>query len=212
MEFVVIAKREHGIIEVECKAGIIDVLTGSEIIEVKSIKRWRNAIGQVISYVMCHPDKQPRIHLFNPSGCLTEDMLLDIIPVCVYANVRLTVEMDPKVIEKYRNLPKKIVNDINTEFDITKFKRESDGFYNAGKMCTAIGKILKIDKQWAGFRKRNQDTLQAIADNIGRTLDELIKYDRKEQDPRFQGTMVHPRIAKALLLWLHPTLAANVDI
>lgn len=51
--------------EVPCAAGFIDILTPTEIIEVKKIKDWKCAVGQVLVYGKYYPSHQKRIHLFG---------------------------------------------------------------------------------------------------------------------------------------------------
>jgi len=54
-----------GIIEVRTLAGDIDLLTADEIIEVKQVKGWKSALGQVLVYGKYYPSHQKRIHLFG---------------------------------------------------------------------------------------------------------------------------------------------------
>ena len=52
-------------VEVPCKHGIIDILSSSAVIEVKVWHNWKHAIGQVVAYACCHPEKHKRICLFE---------------------------------------------------------------------------------------------------------------------------------------------------
>jgi len=54
-----------GIIEVKTVAGNIDLLTSDQIIEVKDVKAWKSALGQIIVYGKYYPSHQKRIHLFG---------------------------------------------------------------------------------------------------------------------------------------------------
>lgn len=54
-----------GEIEVPCADGYIDLLTSTEIIEVKEARRWKEALGQILIYSLDYPKHQKRIHLFN---------------------------------------------------------------------------------------------------------------------------------------------------
>jgi hypothetical protein len=60
-----VAEKENGKIEVACLAGRIDVVTDTDIIEVKVIYRWKDALGQVLAYKVFYPTRSPRIHLFG---------------------------------------------------------------------------------------------------------------------------------------------------
>ncbi|MCY7278877.1 MAG: hypothetical protein LH702_35360 [Phormidesmis sp. CAN_BIN44] len=54
-----------GLIEVATPAGRIDLLTETEIIEVKQAQDWKTALGQVLAYSGFYPEHQKRIHLFG---------------------------------------------------------------------------------------------------------------------------------------------------
>jgi hypothetical protein len=75
-----------GEIEVETDSGFIDLLTDTEIIEIKQGKNWKHAMGQVLSYSIDYKDHIKRIHLF--------DMEYDshINKTCLVYNVKVTYE------------------------------------------------------------------------------------------------------------------------
>lgn len=54
-----------GDMEVVTPVGNIDILTDTELIEVKEAKAWKNAIGQLITYGYYYPYHQKRLHLFG---------------------------------------------------------------------------------------------------------------------------------------------------
>lgn len=58
-------KEMGGESEVVCLAGKIDVLTSTELIEIKAAKAWKGAIGQVLVYSSYYPSHVKRIHLFG---------------------------------------------------------------------------------------------------------------------------------------------------
>lgn len=58
-------KNLGGDIEVPTMAGRIDLLTEKEIIEVKCIKKWKEAVGQVTIFSKDYPKHSKRIHLFG---------------------------------------------------------------------------------------------------------------------------------------------------
>lgn len=64
-----------GEIEVKTPDGFIDILTKKEIIEVKCMKNWKHAIGQILVYGEYYPDHQKRIHLFNIDDILMIESL-----------------------------------------------------------------------------------------------------------------------------------------
>ena len=52
-----------GKLEVPTPIGRIDIVSDTEIIEIKAFKNWKSAIGQIISYAYFYPTKNKRIHL-----------------------------------------------------------------------------------------------------------------------------------------------------
>lgn len=54
-----------GQVEVVTAVGRIDVLTDSELIEIKDIRDWKNALGQILAYAAFFPEHSKRIHLFG---------------------------------------------------------------------------------------------------------------------------------------------------
>jgi len=55
----------NGRMEVETKSGFIDILSDTEIIEIKNGKNWKYAIGQILCYSNEYPEHTKRIHLFD---------------------------------------------------------------------------------------------------------------------------------------------------
>ena len=58
-------KELGGEIEVLTDSGYIDLLTDTEIIEIKSGKNWKEAVGQVLMYSLDFPSHKKRIYLFD---------------------------------------------------------------------------------------------------------------------------------------------------
>ena len=52
-------------IEVETPIGYIDILTDTQIIEIKNITHWKSALGQILSYGSFYPEHQKILYLFN---------------------------------------------------------------------------------------------------------------------------------------------------
>jgi len=63
-----IAKRTKGAIEVITPIGNIDVLCDSSLYEVKHVKQWKHALGQVLAYGYFHPSKKKKLYLFGVSA------------------------------------------------------------------------------------------------------------------------------------------------
>lgn len=79
-----------GLVEVNTPAGRIDLLTQTEVIEVKYIKDWKAALGQVLAYSGFYPQHLKRLHLFGS----TKDLkILPHVEAAVLSfSVRVTSE------------------------------------------------------------------------------------------------------------------------
>jgi hypothetical protein len=75
--------------EVPTLAGNVDLLTERELIEVKSVKNWKCAVGQVLIYGQSYPEHQKRIHLF---GEASRDFLSMIRTYCTALDIDVTWE------------------------------------------------------------------------------------------------------------------------
>ena len=82
------AARIQGQIEVPMGGGRCDILTETEIIEVKTWENWRHALGQVLAYGFHVPNCSKRIHLF---GTPSDEGLSEIVTVCRKFSVSVTV-------------------------------------------------------------------------------------------------------------------------
>jgi hypothetical protein len=88
-------KKIGGITEFRIECGVIDLLTASEVIEVKNIKLWKGAIGQVLVYKSYFPEHSARIHLFGkiPQPSSTSFDYIAMIKICCKKlNVNVTFE------------------------------------------------------------------------------------------------------------------------
>lgn len=69
--------KEDGCSQVAISTGRVDVLTQSEVIEIKCVTNWKHAIGQAMVYQLSYPERKPRIHLFGKSKIKQKDVILD---------------------------------------------------------------------------------------------------------------------------------------
>ena len=74
---------------VKTLAGAIDILTATEVVEVKKIGSWKHAIGQVLVYGDYYPSHQKRIHLY---GETQESFLTTIKKHCEKRGILVTWE------------------------------------------------------------------------------------------------------------------------
>ena len=83
-----IASELEGATEVRCKFGRVDVLTSHHIIEVKSARKYKEAIGQVLVYSLCFPTRKPRVHLYDVSP----ESIKKAYDACWSLNIELTYD------------------------------------------------------------------------------------------------------------------------
>lgn len=84
-----LAKSLNGKREVSTIAGNIDILTSKEVIEVKEVKMWKHALGQVLVYGSYYPSHQKRIHLYGE----TQESYLEMVKShCNKFNIKVTWE------------------------------------------------------------------------------------------------------------------------
>ena len=74
-----LSQKLKGRTEVSTPVGRIDILTKTEVIEVKEVSDWKAAIGQVKAYGRYYPKHRQRIHLF---GQITQSKLNNIQDIC----------------------------------------------------------------------------------------------------------------------------------
>jgi hypothetical protein len=82
-----LAQSLGGEIEVVTPVGRIDIVTATEIIEVKAATQWKQAFGQIMMYGHYYPQHQKRIHLF---GKMSTASLAQVEAHCGSHGVRVT--------------------------------------------------------------------------------------------------------------------------
>ena len=85
-----------GKVEAYTRWGLIDLLTATELIEVKIVSHWKDAIGHLIAKARKYPKHQKRLHLFG----YEEPCLEHIEDVCQDCNIRVTFEQVEKLEKK----------------------------------------------------------------------------------------------------------------
>jgi hypothetical protein len=61
--------------EVKCDFGKVDIVTKKSIIEVKNVKLWKHAFGQILAYSRYFPNKKKKIALFGDESYITDDII-----------------------------------------------------------------------------------------------------------------------------------------
>jgi hypothetical protein len=83
----IIQQRLHkelgGTMEAKNPIGPVDLLTKTEIIEIKKIADWKEALGQVIAKALGFPKHQKRIHLFGTSSTILKKVTAHCQPLDV---------------------------------------------------------------------------------------------------------------------------------
>jgi hypothetical protein len=78
-----------GLREVQTPAGRIDLLTETEVLEVKNVRAWKAAMGQVLAYSGFYPEHRKRLHLFGKKG----EMVTSIaVTICAELGIIVTFE------------------------------------------------------------------------------------------------------------------------
>jgi hypothetical protein len=75
--------------EVPCSSGFVDIVTPTELIEVKRAQLWKGGLGQVLVYSKDFPGLSPRLHLF---GQKSYEHFALAHATCVMFGVRVTTD------------------------------------------------------------------------------------------------------------------------
>ena len=77
-----------GQVEAYTRYGLIDLLTATELIEIKTVDRWKDAVGHILAKAHRYPNHAKRLHLFSSE----EPILETIEQVCTPHDIRVTFE------------------------------------------------------------------------------------------------------------------------
>lgn len=80
-----------GLTEVKTAAGRIDLLTETEIIEVKRVGEWKSGLGQILAYSGFYPEHRKRLHLFGSTK--DEKQIPTIANSCLAFDVFVSFEV-----------------------------------------------------------------------------------------------------------------------
>jgi hypothetical protein len=78
-----------GEVEVVTAVGHIDLLTATEVIEIKNINNWKEALGKILAYSALFPEHQKRIHLFG-----NQDLSKLALAQATYSEFGITVTFE----------------------------------------------------------------------------------------------------------------------
>ena len=85
-----------GKVEAYTKFGLIDLLTETELIEIKVAHRWKDAIGHIVAKSEKYPNHKKRLHLFG----IQEPILENIQEICDRLGIQVTFEFVEKEIQQ----------------------------------------------------------------------------------------------------------------
>jgi hypothetical protein len=83
----------HGQVEVTSTHGLIDIVTDTEIIEIKHADKYKHAIGQVLAYSRDFPHLFKRIHLFHEDEVILSEYCEKAKSVCDPLQISVTHEL-----------------------------------------------------------------------------------------------------------------------
>lgn len=185
----ILAQSLNGKTEISTPVGRIDVLTDTELIEVKNSKDWKSALGQVMAYSVYHPDKTKRIHLIGLPNKAAE-------AICKLNNVVLTWQPEINAPEKetkvlaydldFEEEASAIILDFSkTIKDFNKLVRKKGGGLNIeviGKKHNMYfrGTFPGKDKKEASVRGRLSLGLRATDSNSWKIAEDLCLEMSKE--------------------------------
>lgn len=87
-----LARTLGGLLEVPAGSGRVDVLTETELIEVKPAKDWKSGIGQLLAYRRYYPDHTPHLHVFARRQVAAR-LLSEIRQTCTQCGIIFTSEV-----------------------------------------------------------------------------------------------------------------------
>ena len=85
-----------GKVEAYTKFGLIDLLTETELIEIKVAHRWKDAIGHIVAKSEKYPNHKKRLHLFG----VQEPILDNIQEICDRLGIQVTFELVEKEVRQ----------------------------------------------------------------------------------------------------------------
>lgn len=79
-----------------CLAGVADIVTEKEVIEIKKWKNWKEALGQILAYKLFFPDKSPKVHFFGKFPKHETQMMI----FAVFTHYKITVTWEAQKYER----------------------------------------------------------------------------------------------------------------
>ena len=140
--------------EVETPSGFIDVLSDTQVIEVKYYRKWKDGLGQVFAYQSHYPRLARRLHLFAHHGDVDTNKYFELAKsVCDTHAVEVTFE---QVAEVELELESVVVDDelstVNGDEEPLPCKNEWDELALLGVRKRSA--VLEAETEWAVVDKK----------------------------------------------------------
>jgi hypothetical protein len=184
-----LAERENGRVEVRCSTGIIDIVTPTDLIEVKDVMGWKGAFGQVMIYAMDYPFWDKRLHLFS---CDSISEARKTVIVNALAPFGVAATFEENVVRKKRYEEKGLTTVCLQEY------LESDGYLNAGKLA------LHLNTQFSTFSRTDTCKRQIAKLQAKYPGREIIRCTPNAPNGH-RGAQIAPELIPAFLRYLDPT-------
>jgi hypothetical protein len=76
----------QGDLEIDCLYGCIDLLTKTQVVEIKNSINWKQGLGQVLIYSLSYPEKEKILVLFNHNRKTKKEV---IQAACAFYEVKI---------------------------------------------------------------------------------------------------------------------------
>jgi hypothetical protein len=136
-----------------CPTGIADIVTDTELIEIKRWNNWKYALGQLIAYSPYFPNRQLRCHFY---GEVREELSQIIISALEKLSIKVTMEPNSILVSGKRKIEDNDCNDTKIENEIINTpENNSDNFVYTEKFINEVKLVSKRDikKDYCKFVK-----------------------------------------------------------
>lgn len=154
-----------GMTEIVTPVGKIDIKTETEIIEVKNVKNWKHALGQIQAYSKYYPKHTKRIHLY---GDATKEKLEVIETSCKKFKVNVSFEPANKINKKdwrfFMILSDAVASNKNELNVLYKYAHErGDIKYGKDNAGVKYISLLGEDDEWsAWFNMSDEEDMRTV--------------------------------------------------
>lgn len=182
----------------------VDILTSTEVIEVKFVAAAVHAIGQVLDYAQDWPTLQPRVHLFGSTAAWSKVDKERLERMFEEHNVRLTYEITSET-----RIRAETAREVTTHVleKLSRCWNAQHGMYNATRFVSEAGKkVSKFRRPGDCGRQLDRPSLiAAYASMRGVSESDVWRYDREHAIVLVSADMI-----KSIALWIAPEMEAQL--